>query len=77
MIFNLARTVTSNKVFLAKHYSTVLPNMSGRNIGISLDKVICILEKFAPKHFSESWDNTGLLVEPFTKRYDLQIITFA
>ncbi|KAJ0180463.1 hypothetical protein K1T71_003867 [Dendrolimus kikuchii] len=69
MIFKLLRSVASNKVFLKKHYSTVVPKMSSvENIGVSLDKIICVLEEFAPKHLSESWDNTGLLVEPFTAR---------
>ncbi|CAF4773493.1 unnamed protein product [Pieris macdunnoughi] len=30
--------------------------------------VLAALEKFAPKSLSESWDNTGLLVEPYTPR---------
>lgn len=34
--------------------------------GVDLKKVITFLEKFAPDSLSESWDNTGLLVEPMT-----------
>ncbi|RVE50118.1 hypothetical protein evm_005324 [Chilo suppressalis] len=36
--------------------------------GVPLRKVISALEEFAPKELSESWDNTGLLVEPYTPR---------
>jgi hypothetical protein len=38
------------------------------NIGVPLKKVISELEAFAPKNLAESWDNTGLLVEPYTPR---------
>ncbi|CAG9783671.1 unnamed protein product [Diatraea saccharalis] len=36
--------------------------------GVPLDKVVSALETFAPKELAESWDNTGLLVEPYTPR---------
>lgn len=41
---------------------------TGENVGMPLGKVIKALENFAPKELSESWDNTGLLVEPYTPR---------
>ena len=36
----------------------------GVTAGISLPKVINVLEDFAPKTLAESWDNVGLLVDP-------------
>lgn len=42
--------------------------MSEEKNGVKLNDVISVLEKFAPKQLSESWDNTGLLVEPYTPR---------
>ncbi|XP_047020959.1 NIF3-like protein 1 isoform X3 [Helicoverpa zea] len=41
---------------------------TGEKIGVPLKKVTEVLENFAPKQLSESWDNTGLLVEPYTAR---------
>lgn len=70
MIFKLGRqTIINNKIVFKNLYSTILPKMSsGENIGASLNQVVCALENFAPKQLAESWDNTGLLVEPFTAR---------
>ncbi|CAH2259108.1 jg9967 [Pararge aegeria aegeria] len=47
---------------------------SGENSGIKLSDVILALEKFAPKRLSEHWDNTGLLVEPYTPRNVTKIL---
>lgn len=41
---------------------------TGESVGVSLNKVISVLENFAPKNLAEGWDNTGLLVEPYTPR---------
>ncbi|XP_050344802.1 NIF3-like protein 1 isoform X2 [Nymphalis io] len=52
-----------------RQYSTTLSKMSNEEkTGVKLDDIISVLEKFAPKKLSESWDNTGLLVEPYTPR---------
>lgn len=68
-------TFTIRKYFLnqnnfKRYISTAKIKMStGDNIGVTLKKVTTVLENFAPKKLSESWDNTGLLVEPYTARY--------
>lgn len=36
--------------------------------GKPLKAIINELEKFAPLKYAESWDNVGILVEPFTER---------
>ncbi|CAG5012835.1 unnamed protein product [Parnassius apollo] len=36
--------------------------------GLKLTEVLTELENFAPKQLSESWDNTGLLLQPYTQR---------
>ncbi|CAG4909407.1 unnamed protein product [Colias eurytheme] len=41
---------------------------------LHLSEVIAALENFAPKALSESWDNTGLLVEPYTPRQISKIL---
>ncbi|XP_049867180.1 NIF3-like protein 1 isoform X2 [Pectinophora gossypiella] len=41
---------------------------TGEGVGVPLAKVLSVLENFAPKPLSESWDNTGLLVEPYSPR---------
>ncbi|XP_041977823.1 NIF3-like protein 1 [Aricia agestis] len=52
-------TLQSSKMFM------VSAGMRGE---VKLTDAISALEKFAPKQLSESWDNTGLLVEPYTPR---------
>ncbi|XP_053626022.1 NIF3-like protein 1 isoform X2 [Plodia interpunctella] len=47
---------------------TTYMTMAGDNIGLPLNNVITVLEDFAPQELSESWDNTGLLVEPHSPR---------
>ncbi|KAJ2952815.1 hypothetical protein O0L34_g7180 [Tuta absoluta] len=44
------------------------PGSCGVPCGVPLANVLAALETFAPKQLSESWDNTGLLVEPYTPR---------
>ncbi|KAJ8722776.1 hypothetical protein PYW07_003956 [Mythimna separata] len=41
---------------------------TGEKVGVPLKRVTSALENFAPQQLSESWDNTGLLVEPYTAR---------
>ena len=36
------------------------------SVGVDLKSIINFLKSFAPVNLSESWDNTGLLVEPST-----------
>ncbi|XP_023950541.1 NIF3-like protein 1 isoform X2 [Bicyclus anynana] len=67
------------KSFLVKSnyraYTKIMSKMSsGENMGIKLTEVVAALEKFAPKHLSEQWDNTGLLVEPYTPRNITKIL---
>ena len=37
--------------------------------GLDLDFVVKKLNEFSPESISESWDNVGLLVEPYTKMW--------
>ncbi|XP_021189573.3 NIF3-like protein 1 isoform X2 [Helicoverpa armigera] len=68
MILTIGKRVFSQKS-LKRFYTTATINMStGEKIGVPLKKVTEVLENFAPKQLSESWDNTGLLVEPYTAR---------
>lgn len=70
MIFKLGRFIQSNKASIARFYSSTSLKMStGEKEGISLEKVVAALENFAPKALAESWDNTGLLIEPYTPRF--------
>lgn len=50
-------------------YCTITKMSTGEGVGLPLNKVLSTLENFAPKELAESWDNTGLLVEPYTPRY--------
>lgn len=72
MIFKLTRHLMANKVFGVSerlYSSPAKPyKMAGEAVGLNLKTVLNALENFAPKQLSESWDNTGLLVEPFTPR---------
>ncbi|XP_075220953.1 cytosolic iron-sulfur assembly component 1 isoform X2 [Lycorma delicatula] len=36
--------------------------------GLSLNEIVDVLTNYAPLSLAESWDNVGLLIEPFTKR---------
>lgn len=55
---------------LVKYSYCTIPKMSaGEGLGVPLNKVLSTLENFAPKLLAASWDNTGLLVEPYTPRY--------
>lgn len=74
MIFKLGRHILSRscKNLVRANSSCATPKMStGEKVGVPLKNVLCALEAFAPKALSESWDNTGLLVEPYTPRYVL------
>ncbi|XP_039746508.1 NIF3-like protein 1 isoform X2 [Pararge aegeria] len=68
-----------NRLFVKSYYyrtysKTMSKMSSGENSGIKLSDVILALEKFAPKRLSEHWDNTGLLVEPYTPRNVTKIL---
>lgn len=66
----------ASRSFSKKFYTTIASNMAAKELaGFSLQTVITTLENFAPKELSESWDNTGLLVEPYTDRCVCLIIT--
>lgn len=67
MFIKLTRQQVLNNIHLRK-YCTTAVKMSEKSNGVKLNDVISVLEKFAPKLLSESWDNTGLLVEPYTPR---------
>lgn len=55
---------------LVKYSYCTIPKMStGEGAGVPLNKVLSTLENFAPKVLAASWDNTGLLVEPYSPRY--------
>lgn len=67
MFIKLGRSLLVKSKY--RTYTTIMSKMSsGENTGIKLNDVISALEKFAPKQLAESWDNTGLLVEPYTPR---------
>ncbi|XP_026495251.2 NIF3-like protein 1 [Vanessa tameamea] len=68
-MLKVSRNFVRNTHFSVRNYCSVLSKMSKEEkTGVKLNEVICVLEKFAPKQLSESWDNTGLLVEPYTPR---------
>lgn len=61
----------SGKTSILKNFYTVSASTkmsTGELTGVKLTKVVSVLEEFAPKNLAESWDNTGLLVEPYTPR---------
>lgn len=69
MIFKLGRLIQTKRN-IARLYSSSSLNMStGEIVGVPLERVVAALENFAPKALAESWDNTGLLVEPYTPRF--------
>lgn len=68
MILKLGKYLLLRKEYI-RFSSSIMS--TGGNCGVSLTKVISALENFAPKQLSENWDNTGLLVEPYTPRYML------
>uniref|UniRef100_A0A1B0APL1 NIF3-like protein 1 n=1 Tax=Glossina palpalis gambiensis TaxID=67801 RepID=A0A1B0APL1_9MUSC len=45
---------------VAKYFCTM-------TTGVSLSRIISLLEAFAPIKYAESWDNVGLLIEPYRK----------
>lgn len=55
--------------FYSQKFCTISKFTRKNMSGAKLNEVLSTLEKFAPKALSESWDNTGLLVEPYTPRY--------
>lgn len=67
MILTVGKHIFSQKN-LKRFYTTATKMSTGENVGVPLQKVTAVLETFAPKQLSESWDNTGLLVQPYTPR---------
>ncbi|KAL4702501.1 hypothetical protein ACJJTC_001386 [Scirpophaga incertulas] len=75
MIIKLGRFSLTPSIVLRKISSNISPKMSTSvTVGVPLKKVTSVLEDFAPKELSESWDNTGLLVEPYTPRNVTKIL---
>lgn len=69
MVIKLFGKNIFQKINLVRLYtSSGIPKMSSGDIGVPLSKVTAALEDFAPQQLSEKWDNTGLLVEPYTAR---------
>ena len=69
MFIKLGKSYISKTKYL-KNYCAIASKMSDGEIhGVSLNSVLSKLENFAPKRLSEDWDNTGLLVEPYTSRF--------
>ncbi|XP_075969474.1 cytosolic iron-sulfur assembly component 1 isoform X2 [Anticarsia gemmatalis] len=68
MIVKLGNLITQTIKLARPYTSSAATKMSTGDNGVSLKKVTAALENFAPKQLSESWDNTGLLVEPYTPR---------
>ncbi|XP_045518600.1 NIF3-like protein 1 isoform X3 [Pieris brassicae] len=58
----------SYKTLQLQKYCTIAKLTSGNMSNITIHQVLATLEEFAPKSLSESWDNTGVLVEPYTPR---------
>ncbi|XP_026329477.1 NIF3-like protein 1 isoform X2 [Hyposmocoma kahamanoa] len=56
------------RVVVKCSYCTITNMSTGEGVGVPLSKILSTLENFAPKLLAESWDNTGLLVEPYTPR---------
>ncbi|XP_013146281.1 PREDICTED: NIF3-like protein 1 isoform X2 [Papilio polytes] len=69
--YNILRT-SGIKRFFSFAVNQKMSNSEGN--GITLAEVINTLEDFAPKALSESWDNTGLLVQPYTERLITKIL---
>lgn len=73
MLFKLPGIILGKGVHICK-YSTTISSRVGKTMSLQLSEVLSALEAFAPKSLSESWDNTGLLVQPYTPRYYTDII---
>ncbi|XP_022120157.2 NIF3-like protein 1 isoform X2 [Pieris rapae] len=65
-MFRISRFVY--RTLQLQKYCTITKLTSDNMSNITIHQVLATLEKFAPKSLSESWDNTGLLVEPYTPR---------
>lgn len=72
MLYKIGKIVFAHKTHIVRNYCSIsgVSKMSAEiNAGVPLNKIISTLEDFAPLSLSEGWDNTGLLVEPYTQRY--------
>ncbi|XP_028165861.1 NIF3-like protein 1 [Ostrinia furnacalis] len=69
MLFKLGRFANLCKPAVRYYCSVKVSKMSAEiSAGVPLNKVVTALEEFAPKQLAEGWDNTGLLVEPYTAK---------
>lgn len=70
MLLKIGKLLSGKKSILKSFYtvSASTKMSTGELTGVKLTKVVSVLEEFAPKNLAESWDNTGLLVEPYTPR---------
>ncbi|XP_072944234.1 NIF3-like protein 1 isoform X2 [Epargyreus clarus] len=70
MIFKLHRLICTRQPQIRLLSSSInkLKMSSGEKTGVKLSDVTSALEKIVPKKLAESWDKTGLLVEPYTSR---------
>lgn len=69
MFIKFSKSLVSKTINLRNYCSVPSKMANGEVQGVSLNIVLSKLENFAPKRLSEGWDNTGLLVEPYTSRY--------
>ncbi|XP_068629297.1 NIF3-like protein 1 isoform X2 [Battus philenor] len=71
------RNLNIFRIGVIKRFNSFTPNPKMSNYegtGIHLTEVLAALENFAPKKLSEVWDNTGLLVQPYTQRQITKIL---
>ncbi|XP_050672580.1 NIF3-like protein 1 [Leptidea sinapis] len=70
MLFKLGSKASRKGINIYKYFTTINTKVleGDKMSSVKLSDVLMVLEKFAPKSLSESWDNTGLLVEPYTPR---------
>lgn len=69
-MLKIGKFLVANTAYIRAYCSnTGFAKMSAEiNPGVSVSRVISALENFAPNALAEGWDNTGLLVEPYTHR---------
>lgn len=74
MFFQLGRHILKSRNSRNHLFTHFIKMSTEKFCAVSLEKVVTELEKFAPKELAESWDNTGLLVEPYTPRQITKIL---
>lgn len=70
IIFMLLRSIMSGEgaVINNKENNVSLSKNEEIKNGLPLQDIVKVLTDYAPLSLAESWDNVGLLIEPFTKR---------